>query len=202
MNFSADDAVSYVPEPHHRKADQPVSGLLSPTLGDLEDSAELFVPPVGYQRKTHADQQRLLPFSPPKGAHRVGSYLVGPLDDKLGKRRAVSTLNPSAGRLDCFVSSVQDGRRQLSLRIHLDEPEWLPAIVDTLVVGDWMYVFSVPTYGSLLDEFSGDSVCGTKESRAVDIFGQMVDIVHYCHCRGVILRDLTLRCFAFKEEAR
>ena len=214
MNLTHIDA-SILSEDAHPKSEFASSGAPSPELGSSEGHLSPVLPSVLNRQFGDATSDAaasssspvparaaVLPFKPPKTAHRIGSYIVGPADEHVGRRRAVSAINPNAGRLDCFVANARDAQHQIGLRIHLDEPTWLPNIVDTLVVGGWAYFFCVPTYGSLLDEFSSECVRGMDEGRVANLFGQMVDIVDFCHERGVILKDLTLRCFAFEDEAR
>lgn len=75
--------------------------------------------------------------------------------------------------------------------VHINE------IVEVLVAEKHTYMFFERSYGDL------HSYVRTrrrlKESEALQLFRQVVTAVKHCHENGIILRDLKLRKFVFKD---
>ena len=73
--------------------------------------------------------------------------------------------------------------------------------IEEIILGETQaYVFFPQSYGDL------HSYVRTKrklrENEAAHLFGQIVAAVAHCHSNGVVLRDLKLRKFNFKDEEK
>ena len=76
----------------------------------------------------------------------------------------------------------------------------LNQIIDT-VIGDTMaYVFFEYSYGDLHSCLR--SLRKFREDEAARLFHQIVSAVAHCHDNGVIMRDLKLKRFVFKDKDR
>ncbi|XP_048084164.1 tribbles homolog 2-like [Alosa alosa] len=76
----------------------------------------------------------------------------------------------------------------------------LSQIIDTVHGDTMVYVFFEHNYGDLHSCLR--SVKKIREDEAARLFHQMVSAVVHCHDYGVVLKDLKLKSFVFKDEDR
>lgn len=73
--------------------------------------------------------------------------------------------------------------------------------IEEIIVGDqFAYILFEKSYGDLHSYIR--SKRKLKEDEASRLFKQIVSVVSYCHDVGLVLRDLKLRKFVFKDKAR
>lgn len=90
--------------------------------------------------------------------------------------------------------------KSLAIYFHVPAHVNLNQIID-IVLGDTMaYVFFEHNYGDLYSCVR--SIKKFREEEAARLFHQIVSAVAHCHDNGVILKDLKLKRFLFKDEDR
>ncbi|KAL2099119.1 hypothetical protein ACEWY4_005599 [Coilia grayii] len=102
--------------------------------------------------------------------------------------------------LTCKVFHITRYWESLAAYFRVPANKNINQIVDT-VFGDTMaYVFFEHCYGDL--HACLRSIKRFREDEAAKLFHQIVSVVAHCHDYGVILRDLKLKRFVFKDEDR
>lgn len=137
--------------------------------------------------------------------HQVANYLVSSASAQRVQRqaRALDAESGAESLVDCLIIPAAYAARVFRIRQVLDEPEWLGELLHTVQEDGWQYIFSPPSYGSLLDEFQPPNSIGfMSEGHARELFSQILNIVDACHQHDVVIRDLTLQRFGFADKER
>lgn len=147
----------------------------------------------------------LTPTSPPSFPKKgglfppctVGRYIIL---DQLDERPLYKCVNiDTQEEFNCKIVN-NDNQQTLSAHFRVDSHEHINEIVEVLVGEKQTYLIFDRSYGDL------HSYVRTrrrlKESEAVRLFRQVAAAVQHCHENGIILRDLKLRKFVFKDPQR
>lgn len=143
--------------------------------------------------KTHGN-----PITTGQNVHKIGQYLL--LDSNPGSTfsRAIDCQNRA--ELTCKIIESKKLGDVLAPYTRLESHENINDIVDVIVGESKAYLFMQNSHGDL------HSYVKTKkrlrEEEAVKLFRQIVKAVHSCHEAGIVLRDLKLRKFVFKDKDR
>ena len=138
------------------------------------------------------------PSSNGQNVYKIGQYLI--LDSNPGSAfsRAIDCQNRA--ELTCKVIESKKLGDVLAPYTRLESHENINEIVDVIVGETKAYLFMKNSYGDL------HSYVKTKkrlrEDEAVKLFRQIVKAVCRCHEAGIVLRDLKLRKFVFKDKDR
>lgn len=100
----------------------------------------------------------------------------------------------------CKVFEVNKYRESLSTYWQVDSHENISSISEIILGETKAYVFFDRNYGDLHSYVRQKK--RLKEEEACRLFQQIVAAVQHCHDNGVILRDLKLRKFVFKNKER
>lgn len=100
----------------------------------------------------------------------------------------------------CRIISISKYREFVSPYFEIEEHDNLNKIVEVLLGEDQAYVIFEPCFGDLHSHVR--SKRRLKEQECCTLFKQIVETVAHCHDNGVILRDLKLRKFSFKDKER
>ena len=138
------------------------------------------------------------PVSRGQNVHKIGEYLI--LDSNPGSTfsRAINCQNRA--ELTCKVIEAKKLGDVLAPYSRIESHGNINEIVDVIVGETKAYFFMQNSYGDL------HSYVKTKkrlrEEEAVKLFRQIVKAVCRCHEAGIVLRDLKLRKFVFKDKDR
>ena len=91
-------------------------------------------------------------------------------------------------------------REVLSAYWQVDNHEHINSLSEIILGQTKAYVFFEKNYGDLHSYVRQKK--RLKEEEAVRLFRQILSAVEHCHNNGIILRDLKLRKFVFKDPAR
>ena len=138
------------------------------------------------------------PISNGQNVHKIGEYFI--LDSNPGSTfsRAIDCQNRA--ELTCKIIESKKLGDVLAPYTRLESHENINEIVDVIVGETKAYLFMQNSHGDL------HSYVKTKkrlrEEEAVKLFRQIVKAVCRCHEAGIVLRDLKLRKFVFKDKDR
>lgn len=168
--------VDFEPSPH-------LGGNLSP---DLQPNT-----PPTFSR--NAEEPK-----PEQPISRIGQYLLLEQLDTAGTFKAVHTCSDE--QFICKVIPLDKYREVLSAYWCVESHEHVNEVEEILLGETSAYVFFAQNYGDLHSFVR--SRRKLKEVLAVRLFEQIVSAVAHCHDNGVVLRDLKLRKFVFKDADR
>ena len=100
----------------------------------------------------------------------------------------------------CRVTPINKYREFVAPYFEIEEHENLNKIVEVVLGEDQAYIIFEPSFGDLHSHVR--SKRRLKEQECCKLFKQIVETVAHCHENGVILRDLKLRKFSFKDKER
>lgn len=100
----------------------------------------------------------------------------------------------------CKVFEISKYRESLCAYWQVDSHENISSISEIILGETKAYVFFERNYGDLHSYVRQKK--RLKEDEAARLFHQIVKAVKHCHDNGVILRDLKLRKFVFKNKER
>lgn len=129
---------------------------------------------------------------------KIGKYMI--LDDKSGSafNRVIDCENRA--ELACKIVETRKMGDVIEPYKHLTFHENINEISDVIVGETKTYIFVQPSYGDLHSYVRTKK--RLKEEEAVRLFVQIVRAVDHCHRSGIVLRDLKLRKFVFKNKDR
>lgn len=139
------------------------------------------------------------PSSNGKNVYTIGEYLI--LDSNPGSTFSRAIHRQSRAELTCKIVDTKKLGDLLAPFTRLQsQGENINEILDVIVGKTKAYLFMQNSYGDL------HSYVKTKkklrEEEAVKLFRQIVKAVSCCHEAGIVLRDLKLRKFVFKDKDR
>jgi len=127
----------------------------------------------------------------------VGRYI---LLNQLDERPLYKCVNiDTQQEFNCKIV-YNDDRHTLAAHYRVDSHEHINEIVEVLVSERHTYMFFERSYGDLHSYVRSRK--RLKETEAANLFRQVVSAVHHCHDNGIVLRDLKLRKFVFKDPER
>lgn len=148
-------------------------------------------------------QPQLSPSPPdfvPQEEHvisRIGNYiLLEEIDPKVF--RSLNTFNHH--ECICKVVDVQQYREAFAATFHLGSHPHVHHVEEVIQGQTQAYVIFPTTHGDMHSFVRRKRKL--REREAAPLFRQMVQAVAHCHSNGVVLRDLKLRKFVFKNEER
>ncbi|GAB6030150.1 Tribbles 2 [Chamberlinius hualienensis] len=128
----------------------------------------------------------------------VGRYiLLDQLDDK-PLYKCVNIDNEL--EYTCKIVNNAKETDLLSIHYRVDSHDRLNELVEVLVGERHSYLFFDKSYGDLHSYVRNRR--RLKEAEAASLFKQVVEAVQHCHNNGIVLRDLKLRKFVFKDPQR
>lgn len=128
----------------------------------------------------------------------VGRYiLLDRLDDK-PLYKCVNIDNEQ--EYTCKIVNNAKERDLLSIHYRVDSHDRLNELVEVLVGERHSYLFFDKSYGDLHSYVRNRR--RLKEAEAANLFKQVVEAVLHCHDNNIVLRDLKLRKFVFKDPQR
>ncbi|KAG9268733.1 hypothetical protein AMEX_G17735 [Astyanax mexicanus] len=128
---------------------------------------------------------------------RVGNYVIR---EKVGQNVFRAAHVHSGQKLQCKKFPISRYLQSVAVYLHLPVHPSLPEITDTVVQDMMAYVFFDLSYGNMQTYVQTSR--SLEEDEASQLFHQMVSAVAHCHCHDVVLRDLKLRRFVFKNKER
>ncbi|XP_076349823.1 tribbles homolog 2-like [Tachypleus tridentatus] len=129
---------------------------------------------------------------------RISSYLLLGQQEGSTLYRCIHMLTQE--EFVCKIVSKDLYEKTLAGYLRLDGHPQVNRIEEVLVGTSRAYIFFPRSYEDL-HSYVRSKRC-LKESVAVDLFQQVVKAVQACHDDGVVLRDLKLRKFVFKDPER
>lgn len=129
---------------------------------------------------------------------KVDKYIILERSGGGNLHRAINT--ETQEELACKIIEVNLFRESLAPVFHLDPHEGINKVIEILVSDSYAYVFFERSFGDLHSYVRTKR--RLKEEEACKIFSQIASVVSHCHASGVVLRDLKLRKFVFKNEER
>lgn len=128
---------------------------------------------------------------------KIGRYI---LVEKLEKNhfKSIDTLTQDV--FLCKVFDVAKYQENLDAYFRLEHHDCINHIVEVLVGESYAYVFFEWSYGDMHSYVRAKR--RLKEEEAGRLFFQIASAVAHCHESGVVLRDLKLRKFVFKDKER
>ena len=143
--------------------------------------------------KTNTD-----PIANGQDVYKIGQYLILDSNPGVAFSRAIDCQNRA--ELTCKIIESKKLGEVLAPYTRLESHENISEIVDVIVGETKAYLFMQNSYGDL------HSYVKTKkrlrEEEAMKLFRQIVTAVCRCHEAGIVLRDLKLRKFVFKDKDR
>ncbi|XP_071482218.1 tribbles homolog 2-like [Diadema antillarum] len=148
-------------------------------------------------------QPQLSPSPPdfiPQEEHvisRIGNHV---LLEEVGPKvfKSINTFNHH--ECICKVTQIQQYRETFAPTFQLGPHPHISNVEEVLLGETQAYVMFPATYGDMHTFVRRKRKL--REREAAPLFRQMVEAVAHCHAHGVVLRDLKLRKFVFKNEER
>jgi tribbles-like protein len=195
------------------KHDEYINATTSPPPHDPPDSA--IVPGLGASITTSAGsvltpdvaQSLETPFSQAAatvGIQRIGNYLLqcenttSSLTNSLPCYDAVEIT--TGQEFTCKVLPLSCYRKLLTVYCRAGSHPHIISLQQVVVGSTCVYAFFPRHHGDLHSYVR--SARRLKESETAKLFRQIVSVVDHCHSEGIVLRDLKLRKFVFKDSTR
>lgn len=145
----------------------------------------------------------LQPSSPPSFPKQpfpvctVGRYLLFDQLD-VGHHHLYKCVNiDTQEELTCKIVNNEVYQSTLSAYLRVDSHEHINEITEVLVGSRHSYIFFPRSYGDLHSHVRMRR--RLREHEAMRLFRQVASAVYHCHENGIVLRDLKLRKFVFKD---
>lgn len=130
------------------------------------------------------------------GISKIGKYLIQHLEADTYKACDCQTKEEKI----CKVFEISAYREHLAAYWQVDCHEHISSVSEIILGETKAYVFFERHYGDLHSYVRQKK--RLREDEAARLFRQIVAAVKHCHDCGVILRDLKLRKFVFKNKER
>uniref|UniRef100_T1JD19 Protein kinase domain-containing protein n=1 Tax=Strigamia maritima TaxID=126957 RepID=T1JD19_STRMM len=130
---------------------------------------------------------------------RIGRYLLlEQLDNLATLYKSVNT--ETQDELVCKVINKKDSQKILSAYFRMDAHEHINEVQEVIIGETKTYIFLPHNYGDLYSYVRKKR--RLREPEAQQLFRQVAKAVSHCHENGIVLRDLKLRKFVFKDAER
>lgn len=132
---------------------------------------------------------------------KIGKYLLVQPLDKVGSTQIYKAFHcDTEEEFICKIFPKDKYKDNLSAYFRIGFHEHINEVEEVLIGETRVYVFFAKHYGDLHSYVRDKRKL--KEVEAIRFFGQIVSAVLHCHESGVVLRDLKLRKFVFKDPER
>lgn len=138
------------------------------------------------------------PLAQDKNIFKIGKYILLEGNPGSSFSRVIDCQNRA--ELACKIVDAKKLGDVMSPYSHMTSHENINEIVDIIVGESKAYVFMKSSYGDLHSYVRTKK--RLKEDEACRLFAQIVRAVCHCHRSGIVLRDLKLRKFVFKDKDR
>ncbi|XP_033119990.1 tribbles homolog 2-like [Anneissia japonica] len=138
-------------------------------------------------------------FTPqqPNVISKVGNYLlVEEVDSKIFKAVNSITLE----ELICKAIDIRKYQEVLKANIQVGYHENINQVLEILLGDSYAYAFFERDHGDMHSHIRSNRKLSEDEAKG--LFKQIVAAVMHCHSSGVVLRDLKLRKFVFRDNQR
>ena len=148
--------------------------------------------------KSTQEKQRKKSFSPSKSCSKVGEYILTNVNISSRLCKAVNEITQKV--YTCQYIEISKYRETLLPYTLVSPNENVNNIVEILYGKKYVYFIFEESYGDLHSYIRSKKKL--KEHEACSLFQQIVNVVKHCHKMGVVIRDLKLRKFVFKDASR
>lgn len=183
-----------IPDRKHEVADSsPSLKSLSPSGGSLSPDLQPSTPPT-------------FPNNDCSRVSKIGKYFLLSNTDTVHLQSGVSVKifksvhTETQEELVCKVVPLDKYRDVLSAYWCVGTHDHINEVEEILLGETQAYVFFARNYGDLHSYIRAKRKL--KEAEASRLFNQIVSAVRHCHQNGIVLRDLKLRKFVFKDAER
>lgn len=178
-----------------RNTDQPSVPNLTANQARNEQELQTNLKTPGHQTSRLSKGN---PLSQGQNVFKISKYIL--LDGNAGSsfNRVIDCQNRA--ELTCKIVDAKKLGDVIAPYSHLTSHENINEIVDIVIGESKAYVFMQRSYGDLHSYVRTKK--RLKEEEATRLFVQIVRAVSHCHRSGIVLRDLKLRKFVFKNKDR
>ena len=148
--------------------------------------------------KSTQDKQRRKSFSPSKSSSKVGDYILTNVNISSRLCKAVNEITRK--EYTCQYIEISKYRETLLPYTLVSPNENVNNIIEILYGKKYVYFIFEESFGDLHSYIRSKKKL--KEHEACNLFQQIVNVVKHCHKVGVVIRDLKLRKFVFKDPSR
>ena len=148
--------------------------------------------------KSSQDKQRRKSFSPSKSSSKVGDYILTNVNISSRLCKAVNEITRK--EYTCQYIEISKYRETLLPYTLVSPNENVNNIIEILYGKKYVYFIFEESFGDLHSYIRSKKKL--KEHEACSLFQQIVNVVKHCHKVGVVIRDLKLRKFVFKDPSR
>lgn len=157
-----------------------------PNVGNLSPDLQPTSPPVFQKPSSSQD------------VFKIGKYLLVEQNEGNDIYKAVDL--STGEESTCKAFPISKYRDILSAYWQVDSHEHVTAVAEVILGESKAYVFFEKNFGDLHSYVRSKKKL--REEEACRLFKQIIQAVQHCHENGIVLRDLKLRKFVFKDEAR
>lgn len=129
---------------------------------------------------------------------KVGKYILSEINSATCMCHAIHV--DTGKEYTCRVVEVEKYRQIVTPYYMCSENDNINKILEILIGDRFAYLFFERSYGDLHSYVRSNKKL--KEEEACRLFKQIANVVKHCHSVGIVLRDLKLRKFVFKDSAR
>lgn len=148
--------------------------------------------------KVNQDKQRKRLNSPSKNPSRVGDYIL--LEVNISSHLCKAIHVETHQEYACQFIEVSKYREAFTPYTLVSPHQHINEIYEVIHGKQYVYFLFEKSYGDLHSYVR--SKRKLKEKEACSLFRQIVEAVKHCHSNGVVIRDLKLRKFVFKDSNR
>lgn len=148
--------------------------------------------------KSSQEKQRRKSFSPSKSSSKVGDYIFTNVN--ISNRLCKAVNESTQKEYTCQYVEVSKYRETLLPYTLVSPHENVNNIVEILFGKKYVYFIFEESFGDLHSYIRSKKKL--KEQEACSLFQQIVNAVKHCHENGIVIRDLKLRKFVFKDSSR
>jgi len=166
--------------------------------GQLDNAVVGFPTSGALTPEIQSSSSPLFESKEPTPACAIGKYII--LDQIEGSSLYKAINKQTNEELACKIVNIEDHHKVLHSHFRLDSHPHINEITEVVVGEKKTYVFFPRSCGDLHAYVRNKR--RLREPEAQRLFGQIASVLSYCHDNGVVLRDLKLRKFVFKDPER